>query len=112
MNTRVYLSSANALDEMRDSPAESESDGDGDEEEDEGSFRFLADSVQKFGEIYEKIEGSKRQQMVELEKMRMDFQRDLELQKKQILERAHAEIAKIRQGEGDETDVSAENLSG
>ncbi|KAK3034375.1 hypothetical protein RJ639_032273 [Escallonia herrerae] len=82
------------------------------EEEDEGSFRLLADSVQKFGEIYEKIEGSKRQQMVELEKMRMDFQRDLELQKKQILERAHAEIAKIRQGEDDETDVSAENLSG
>ncbi|KAL9995920.1 putative trihelix transcription factor ASIL1/2 [Helianthus debilis subsp. tardiflorus] len=64
-----------------------------------------------FGEIYEKIEGRKRQQMLELEKMRMDFQRELELQKKQILERAQAEIAKIREGD-DEDGNSVENLSG
>lgn len=47
--------------------------------------------------------------MLELEKMRTDFHRDLEMQKRQIMERAQAEIAKIRQGD---TDISADNVSG
>ena len=133
MNTRVYLNSSNGFDEMRDSPGESESDDDDDfngagvaarrrgggggggggedDEEEESSFRVLADSIQKFGKIYEKIENSKRQQMMELEKMRLDFNRELELQKKQILERAQAEIVKIQEVDEDETDTSTENLS-
>uniref|UniRef100_A0A5B7AN38 Myb-like domain-containing protein n=1 Tax=Davidia involucrata TaxID=16924 RepID=A0A5B7AN38_DAVIN len=127
MNPRVYLNRANGLDEMRDSPGNSES-ADGEEDDSDGlppkrtrigggrdegaSFRLLADSVQKFSDIYEKIENSKRQQMLELEKMRMDFHRELELQKRQILERAQSEIAKIRQGDDEENDVSAENVSG
>ncbi|KAI3670998.1 hypothetical protein L1987_87644 [Smallanthus sonchifolius] len=115
MNTKVYLNQSNALDEMRDSPGESESDEDDDDDlddrKDEEGFRLLAESVQNFGEVYEKIEGRKRQQMLELEKMRMDFQKELELQKKQILERAQAEIAKIREGD-DEDANSVENLSG
>ncbi|KAM7506151.1 hypothetical protein LguiB_005055 [Lonicera macranthoides] len=108
MNPRVYLNQSNALDEMKDSPGESSEEDDDDDldgsppkrkEGDNGlSFRLVADSIQKFGEIYEKIEDNKRQQMMELEKMRMDFHRDLELQKSLILERAQAEIAKIRQG--------------
>ncbi|CAK9174622.1 unnamed protein product [Ilex paraguariensis] len=126
MNTRVYLNRANGLDEMRDSPGNSES-AEGEEDDSEGippkrtrnggervdgaSFRLLADSIQKFSEIYEKIENSKRQQMLELEKMRMDFHRDLELQKRKILERAQAEIAKIHQGD-EENYVSTENVSG
>uniref|UniRef100_A0A5B7ARS5 Putative Alcohol dehydrogenase transcription factor Myb/SANT-like family protein n=1 Tax=Davidia involucrata TaxID=16924 RepID=A0A5B7ARS5_DAVIN len=127
MNPRVYLNRANGLDEMRDSPGNSES-ADGEEDDSDGlppkrtrigggrdegaSFRLLADSVQKFSDIYEKIENSKRQQMLELEKMRMDFHRELELQKRQILERGQAEIAKIRQGDDEENDISAENVSG
>ncbi|XP_021298577.1 trihelix transcription factor ASIL2-like [Herrania umbratica] len=126
MNPRVYLNRANGLDEMRDSPANSES-ADGEEDisdglppkkrrfgrqSDEGSsFRLLADSIQKFSDIYEKIENSKRQQMLELEKMRMDFHKELEMQKRQIMERAQAEIAKIQQGDDEENDVSAENAS-
>ncbi|RVW88013.1 Trihelix transcription factor ASIL2 [Vitis vinifera] len=124
MNPRVYLNRPNGLDEMRDSPGNSGSSG-GEEDDSDGlppkrkscgqdnnegsSFRLLANSIQKFSEIYEKIENSKRQQMVELEKMRMDFHRDLELQKRQIVERAQAEIAKIRQGDDEETEVSTEN---
>ncbi|XP_057768105.1 trihelix transcription factor ASIL2-like [Salvia miltiorrhiza] len=125
MNPRVYLDRSNVLDEMRDSPGQSDEDneedgGDDDEEDlsgdnvvDDESARMLADSIQKFGEVYEKIEESKRRQMVELETMRQDFQRDLELQKKQIVERAQAEIAKIRELDDDEdenTDTSAENF--
>lgn len=124
MNPKVYLKSSNGMDEMRDSPGNSESSK-GEEGESEGlppkktrnemgngaSLKLLADCIQKFSNIYEKTENSKRQQMLELEKMRMDFHRDLELQKRQILERAQAEIVKIRQGNED-NDVSAENVSG
>lgn len=122
-NPRVYLNQSNGLDEMRDSPGNSESGGDG-EDESEGlpprrasngsaaSFKMLADSIYKFSEIYQKIELSKRQQMVELEKMRMDFHRDLDLEKRQILERAQAAIEKIWQGDNDDNDASPENVSG
>jgi len=128
MNPRVYVNRANGLEEMKDSPGNSEStDAEEDDSDglppkkrkfgrvnDEGSsFGLLADSIHKFSEIYEKIENSKRQQMVELERMRMDFHRELEMQKRRILERAQTEIAKIRHSDGDEeeNDVSAENAS-
>lgn len=131
MSPKTYLNRANGLDEMRDSPANSESaDGEEDGSEDlppkrsrnvqpggngngnGHSFKLIADSIHKFSEIYVKIENSKRQQMMELEKMRMDFHRELELQKRQIMERAQAEIARIRQGNDEENDMSAENVSG
>ncbi|KAL0345274.1 UNVERIFIED_CONTAM: hypothetical protein Sradi_4358700 [Sesamum radiatum] len=121
MNPRVYLDKSNVLDEMRDSPGQSDEDNEDDQDEDLGghkeddgeSSRLLADSIQRFGDIYEKIEESKRKQMLELEAMRQDFQRELELQKKQIFERAQAEIARIREMDDDEddnTDTSVENL--
>ncbi|WCJ42430.1 Alcohol dehydrogenase transcription factor Myb/SANT-like family protein [Euphorbia peplus] len=111
MDTDVYLERANVNDEMRDSPCDSEEE---DEEEGGGKegvkgLRVLADSVKKFGKIYEKIESSKREQMLELEKMRSEFQRELELQKKQILERAQVEIAKIREVNDDDQDDDDED---
>lgn len=127
MNTRVYLDRSNGLDEMRDSPGESETSEDdsdglpprrgmGRGVDDGGggggeSFRELADSIQKFGKIYEKIENRKRRQMMELERMRLDFNRELELQKKQILERAQAQIANLQEGDEDDSDTSTENAS-
>ncbi|XP_055810534.1 trihelix transcription factor ENAP1 [Solanum dulcamara] len=132
MDPRMYLDRSNVLDEMRDSPAGSDADDDEEEEQgsggwqgDDESAKLLADSIQRFGQIYEKIENSKRKQMMELEKMRRDFQRELEVQKKQIVERAQVEIAKIRDNgendddednedeDGEETDdISGEKLRG
>ncbi|XP_009783625.1 trihelix transcription factor ENAP2 isoform X1 [Nicotiana tabacum] len=127
MDPRMYLDRSNVLDEMRDSPAGSDADNDEEEEVEElgsggwegdnESAKLLADSIQRFGKIYEKIENSKRKQMMELEKMRRDFQRELELQKKQIVERAQEEIAKIRdnyddEDNGDEDDEETDNISG
>lgn len=120
-NPKVYLNQSNGLDEMRDSPGSSESGGEDDSEGlpperpnkgrskrgGDASFKMLADSIHKFSEIYQKVEDGKREQMVELEKMRMDFHRDLDFQKRQILERARAEIEKIRQGDDDDNDASA-----
>ncbi|KAE8712836.1 Sulfate transporter 3,5 isoform 1 [Hibiscus syriacus] len=117
----VYLDRSNGFDEMRDSPTESEMEEEEDGEEadgesrvkaevhDEHSMRMLADSVQKFGKIYEKIESSKREHMRELENMRMDFQKELEVQKKQILERAQAEIAKLKEEDDDEDETDDED---
>jgi hypothetical protein len=124
MNSKAYSNHANGLDGMRDSPGNSESAHDDDDSDglppkkrrlgresrncnEQSSFGLLADSIQKFSEIYEKIESSKRQQMLELEKMKMDFQRDLEMEKRQIIERAKAEIAKIHQDSEDEDTMSA-----
>ncbi|KAJ6814820.1 trihelix transcription factor ASIL2-like [Iris pallida] len=128
-NNRVYTNRANGMDEMRDSPGDTGSEGDDDDDdesdglppavtptpavtkrrgENSASFRMLADSIRKFGEVYEKIEIGKRQQMAELERMRSEFQRDLEVKKRQILERAQAEIARMRQDEGEEEDGEEE----
>ena len=120
--TRVPLNRACGIDELSNSPENSESV---EAEEkgpdllppkrtsrvDGGSFRLLAESITKFSDIYEKIESSKRKQMLELERMRMDFFRELEMQKRQILERASAEIASIRRGDDEQNDDSAENFS-
>ncbi|XP_028788949.1 trihelix transcription factor ASIL1 [Neltuma alba] len=121
-NPRVYLNRANVCDEMRDSPGNSESTGEEDSvglqpkkrssrrnNDETSSFKLLADSIQKFSEIYEKIENNKRQQMVELEKMRMEFQKELEMQKRQIFEKVQNEIAKLQQRDEEENDESAEN---
>lgn len=120
MNPGVYLNSANGLDEMRDSPGNTEcigeegSDGPqakkrrkGRGSDEASSFKLLADSIQKFSKIYEKTENSKRQQMMELEKMRMDFLNELETQKRQILGRLPSEISKLEQRDDENDDDSA-----
>ncbi|ONK76585.1 uncharacterized protein A4U43_C03F29840 [Asparagus officinalis] len=132
-NSRVYLNRANAMDEMRDSPGDTGTDDEEGGDDDDGNesdglpptmsekkrrggsgsfpssaFKMLADSIQKFSEVYEKIESNKRQQMVELERMRKEFHRDLEVQKRQILERAQVEIERIRQEEGEEEEEEEE----
>ncbi|XWS26882.1 hypothetical protein CRYUN_Cryun26dG0068300 [Craigia yunnanensis] len=125
MNPQVYLDRSNGFDEMRDSPVESEMEEEDEEEEESGgsrmrregndghSMRMLADSVQRFGKIYEKIESSKREHIKELEKMRMDFQKELEVQKNQILERAQAEISKMKEeDDADEEEEEEEEDNG
>ncbi|XP_021723675.1 trihelix transcription factor ASIL1-like [Chenopodium quinoa] len=120
MNPRVYLDHSNASDEMRDSPGNSESEcgeddddeEDEDEEEAEESYRMLSESIKRVGEIYEKMEDSKKQHMEELDRMREEFQRELELQKKEMLDRTKVEIAKLGQKDDQEqdSDCSVENV--
>lgn len=125
----VHRDSCNGNSAMRDCVSEDDSDGFTPKRENfsgssDSSFRMLAESIRKFGEIYEKMESNKRQQMSEIERMRKEFQRDLEVQKRQILERAQLEFAKLSEEHGDGNDEeqedndddnnsgSAENLSG
>ncbi|CAL0324131.1 unnamed protein product [Lupinus luteus] len=120
-NSRIYSNRPNGLDEMRSSPRSTKSTG----EEGSGgphakrgrkgrsigeasSFRLLADTLHKFSNVYEKIENDRRQQMMELEKMRIDFQKEMETERRQILERLQSEISKLEQTD-DESDGSSEN---
>ncbi|CAJ2645766.1 unnamed protein product [Trifolium pratense] len=50
----------------------------------EFGYRELAQAIEKFGEVYERVEASKQKQMVELEKQRMQFLKDLEYQRMQL----------------------------
>ncbi|KAF8396958.1 hypothetical protein HHK36_018595 [Tetracentron sinense] len=63
---------------------------------DGASFRELARAVLKFGEIYERVESSKQQQMMELERQRMEFTKDLEFQRMHMLMEAQLELEKMK----------------
>ncbi|XP_027347529.1 trihelix transcription factor ASIL2-like [Abrus precatorius] len=62
----------------------------------EFGYRELAQAIERFGEIYERVEGMKQRQMVELEKQRMQFTKDLESQRMQLFMETQAQLQKIK----------------
>lgn len=82
-----------------------EEDYDDEEEEDvemtedsweEDGMRRLAKAIERFGDIYERVEGMKQRQMVELEKQRMQFAKDLEVQRMQLFMDTQVQLEKIK----------------
>eukprot|EP01018_Ginkgo_biloba_P027736 Gb_19309 [translate_table: standard] len=61
-------------------------------------FRELSRAIIKFGEVYERVESSKQQQLMDLEKQRMEFIKDLELQRMQFFMQTQLELAKAKHG--------------
>ncbi|XP_051125813.1 trihelix transcription factor ENAP2-like [Andrographis paniculata] len=70
----------------------SEEDGEVGEE----GMRRLAKAIERFGEIFEKVEGMKYRQMVELEKQRMQFTKDLEVQRMQLFMDTQVQLEKMK----------------
>ncbi|CAM6104777.1 unnamed protein product [Calypogeia fissa] len=70
----------------------------------EGPFKDLARAIIKFGEVYERIESAKQQQLMELEKQRMEFTKDLELQRMQLFMQTQVELAKMKHGKHGSTE--------
>lgn len=68
-------------------------DGGGDSD----SMKRLARAIERFGEIYERVEGEKQKQMIELEKQRMQFTKDLEVQRMQLFMDTQVQLEKIKQ---------------
>ncbi|KAI4371018.1 hypothetical protein MLD38_019297 [Melastoma candidum] len=64
----------------RESEDEEELEKESEEEGEEGGMKRLAKAIERFGEVYRRVEGEKLRQMVELEKQRMQFTKDLEVQ--------------------------------
>ena len=65
-------------------------------------FMALTESIQKFADVFARIESSKRRHMAEVEQMRRDLQRDLDAKWREILEKAQAEIASLSDEDEDE----------
>ncbi|KAG0454750.1 hypothetical protein HPP92_023700 [Vanilla planifolia] len=66
-------------------------------EETEGDgIRELARSIERLAEIYEKVEGDKQRQMMELEKQRMEFIKGLEFQRMQMFVDTQVQLEKIK----------------
>jgi Skp family chaperone for outer membrane proteins len=72
----------------------------------------LTESIQKFAEVFARIESSKRRHMAEVEQMRRDLQRDLDAKWREILEKAQAEIASLNDEDEDEGDVEEDGDAG
>ncbi|MQM14197.1 hypothetical protein Taro_047127 [Colocasia esculenta] len=64
--------------------------------DDAEGVRELARAILRFGEIYEKVEAAKQQQMLELEKQRMDFAKGLEFQRMQIFVDSQVQLEKLK----------------
>jgi hypothetical protein len=75
-------------------------------------FMALTESIQKFAEVFARIESSKRRHMAEVEQMRRDLQRDLDAKWREILEKAQAEIASLNDEDEDEGDVEEDGDAG
>ncbi|KAL3632166.1 hypothetical protein CASFOL_025150 [Castilleja foliolosa] len=60
------------------------------------SMRELTRAVLKFGEVYEHAETAKLQQLVEMEKQRMKFAKDLELQRMQYFMKMQLELSQMK----------------
>ncbi|KAI9160029.1 hypothetical protein LWI28_004412 [Acer negundo] len=52
----------------------------------------------KFGEAYEQAKSAKIHQVVEMEKKRMKFAKELELQRMQFFMKTHMEISQLKHG--------------
>ncbi|XP_057842953.1 trihelix transcription factor ENAP2 isoform X1 [Cryptomeria japonica] len=62
------------------------------------ALKEVASAIVKFGEVYERIEVLKQQQIIDLEKQRMEFIKDLELQRMHLFMQTQLELAKIKHG--------------
>nr|XP_043610246.1 trihelix transcription factor ASIL1-like [Erigeron canadensis] len=61
------------------------------------SMKRLARAIERFGEIYERVESEKQKQMIELEKQRMQFTKDLEVQRMQLFMDTQVQLEKLKQ---------------
>ncbi|KAL5562784.1 hypothetical protein UlMin_032531 [Ulmus minor] len=86
----VGRSSESSMDDEVD-----EEDGDGDGVGGDG-LGGVARVILKFGEIYERIKSSKQQQMMELERQRMEFMKDLEFQRFYMFIDTQLEMEKMK----------------
>ncbi|GMI93487.1 hypothetical protein like AT3G58630 [Hibiscus trionum] len=74
---------------------EIEREGEGEERE---GMKRLARAIERFGQVYESVEGEKLRQMVELEKQRMQFAKDLEVQRMRMFMDTQVQLEKIKRG--------------
>ncbi|KAK8664663.1 hypothetical protein V6N13_084441 [Hibiscus sabdariffa] len=85
--------SAAESDEEGEESEREESEVEGEEKE---GMKRLARVIERFGQVYERVEGEKLRQMVELEKQRMQFAKDLEVQRMRMFMDTQVQLEKIK----------------
>ncbi|XP_076906329.1 trihelix transcription factor ENAP2-like [Bidens hawaiensis] len=58
----------------------------------------LAEAIGRFADVYARVESWKQRQMVELEKQRMQFTKDLELERMKLLMESQVQLRKLKTG--------------
>ncbi|KAJ7947089.1 Trihelix transcription factor [Quillaja saponaria] len=58
----------------------------------------LAKVIERFGDVYQRVEAEKLRQMVDLEKQRMQFAKDLEVQRMQMFMDTQVQMERIKRG--------------
>ncbi|KAI7744004.1 hypothetical protein M8C21_001790 [Ambrosia artemisiifolia] len=56
----------------------------------------LAEAIGRFAEVYKRVEEGKQRQMVELEKQRMQFTKDLEIERIKLLMESQVQLQKLK----------------
>ncbi|KAI3735958.1 hypothetical protein L6452_15486 [Arctium lappa] len=59
-------------------------------------YHQLAEAIARFAEVYQRVEEAKQKQMVELEKHRLQFTKDLELQRMKLLMESQLQLEKMK----------------
>ncbi|KVH88809.1 trihelix transcription factor ASIL2-like isoform X1 [Cynara cardunculus var. scolymus] len=59
-------------------------------------YHQLAEAIARFAEVYQRVEEAKQKQMVELEKHRLQFTKDLELQRMKLLMESQLQLVKMK----------------
>jgi hypothetical protein len=72
-------------------------------------MKRLAKAIEKFGEMYERVEGQKLRQMIDLEKQRMEFAKDIEVQRMQMLMDTQVQLERIKRGKRSGSNGENEN---
>ncbi|KAF5183140.1 trihelix transcription factor ASIL2-like [Thalictrum thalictroides] len=93
---RNYSAVAAAAAASSDSESSRSSEESRRKDEEVDGVKELAQAIVKFGEIYEKVEGVKQRQMIELEKQRMEFMKNLEFQRMQLFMDWQVQLEKIK----------------
>ncbi|THG16276.1 hypothetical protein TEA_023833 [Camellia sinensis var. sinensis] len=100
-NFSAIAAAAAAAAEAESEKSRSRSSGGGTRRRDGGrngteGYRQLAEAIERLGEIYERVEESKQRQMIKLEKQRMQFAKDLEIQRMKLFMDSQIQIEKMK----------------
>ncbi|KAF8085217.1 hypothetical protein N665_0676s0029 [Sinapis alba] len=81
------------------------------ESEEKKGYKEVAEAIERFGKIYEKVEERKRKEMVELEKQRMRFAKELECHRMQLFTEMQVRLHKLRRSSGSNGPTSSANAA-
>ncbi|CAN6978323.1 unnamed protein product, partial [Brassica rapa subsp. trilocularis] len=76
--------------------------------EEKQGYKEVAEAIERLGEIYERVEERKRKEMVELEKQRMRFAKELECHRMQLFTEMRVRLHKLRRTKGPTSSVPFE----